>query len=970
MATYIQADRPLAVWTPLGPNALLLVGFSGHEAISRLFSFQLDLLAENDTRVSFEGLLGQRATVRLGLSEGEDRYVSGICSRISQGSRDETFTAFRMEVVPEFWFLTRIAQSRIFQQKTIPEILREVLAGLAVDYQLTGQYERRDYCVQYRETDFNFASRLMEEEGIFYFFKHTRLGHRMVVADSPSSFPEILAPVIFDEFAGGNREEDRVYAWEKTQELRSGKVTLWDHCFELPHKHLEAQKLLQESVPVGTVTHKLKISNGEKLELYDYPGEYAQRFDGVNPGGGDRPADVQKLFTDNQRTATIRMQEEAVPGLMIQGASSIRDFTCGSRFTLQRHFDADGPYVLTGVHHAARLTDDYRSGGGGDGWSYSNSFTCIPAALPYRPARMTPKPFVQGTQTAVVVGPPSEEIFTDKYGRVKVQFHWDRQGQNNADSSCWVRVAQVWAGRRWGASFWPRIGQEVVVTFEEGDPDRPIIIGSVYNADQMPPYLGQGPDGKHPNDNKLTGVKSNSTKGGSGYNEWRFDDTKGQEQFFLHAQRNMDVRVLNDTMERVLHDRHLIVGRDGQGDQRELVAKDKHLHVKGNQVEQIEGNMELLIGGAGGNQDISIKKQKTETIGGGYDLHIKADRKEKVDNSVSLTVGQDQQAKVGQKHAVEAGQEIHLRAGMKVILEAGVQLTLKGPGGFVDINPSGVTIQGTIVLINSGGSTGSGSGSSPTEPKDAKEARPINPMMADDATTGTKSDSSSTPPPSSPPPSSVFAPYSGQGDKNGPSKTVSGAAAGNAAAGGGATDAAAGTAEDLIKSVKECDGGTGIWEKAKAANGGKDPAVVVGAIPGGFGAQTDRANGKITIKPDFDPCTAKDALVFELTNLSRKADFDTVDNDAAAGKLSRKEYQKGIEKVEYDNITTALKAGDGCKKQWGCKSHTSYFESFKGAKDFDDYYDNYLAKSHKEAYGKVWDSDYKASYEKQHPKKK
>src|SRR5262249_13014228 len=264
--------------------------------------------------------------------------------------------------------------------------------------------------------------------------------------------------------------------------------------------------------------------------------EYAQRFDGVDPGGGDRPADIQQIFEDNDRTVGLRMQEGALPSLVIHGASNCRQFVTGHKFTLERHFNADGEYVLTRLQHTARLGGDYRSDG--RDFHYANSFTCIPFALPFRPARVTSKPFVQGTQTAVVVGPSGEEIFTDKYGRVKVQFHWDRQGKYDANSSCWIRVAQAWAGRRWGTSFWPRIGQEVIVDFLEGDPDQPIIVGSVYNADQMPPYLGKGPDPKHPNDNKLTGVKSNTTLGGVGFNEFRFDDTKDKQQVFIHAERN------------------------------------------------------------------------------------------------------------------------------------------------------------------------------------------------------------------------------------------------------------------------------------------------------------------------------------------------------------------------------------------------------------------------------------------------
>jgi type VI secretion system secreted protein VgrG len=323
-----------------------------------------------------------------------------------------------------------------------------------------------------------------------------------------------------------------------------------------------------------------------------------------------------------------------------------------------------------------------------------------------------------------------------------VQFHWDRQGKYDADSSCWVRVAQPWAGKRWGASFWPRIGQEVVVSFLEGDPDQPLITGSVYNADQMPPYLGKGPDSKHTNDNKLSGVKSNTTTGGAGFNEWRFDDTKDKEQVFLHAERDMDARVKHDSRELVLRDRHLIVGDESkkEGDQRELVYRDKHLNVKRHHVEKIEGDMTLLVGGGdGGNQDVVVKKDKKELVEGDAHHHVKGARNEKVDGTQSLTVGMNQQEKVGMNHALEAGIQVHIKAGATLILEAGAQLTLLVGGNFVDINPGGVFIQGTMVMINSGGAPGAGSGASPTSPQDAKEAKPTKPDEADNAKTGQKS---------------------------------------------------------------------------------------------------------------------------------------------------------------------------------------------------------------------------------------
>jgi len=710
MAEYTQENRPIAVTTPLGPDALLLVGLRGQEGISQLFHFQLDLLAEKTTNVPFDKLLGQQVTIEVVLPKEKKRYFNGICNRISQGEQDDIFTAYRMEIVPQLWFLTRKAQSRIFQHLSVPDILKKVLQGLDVAYELQGTFHPRDYCVQYRETDFNFASRVMEEEGIYYFFKHTDKGHQMVVANTPGSHPDLPqgSSIIYENVEGGKRDEDRILDWEKTQELRSGKYTLWDHSFELPHKHLEADKTILESVQIGKVVHKLKLPANDPLELYDFPGEYAQRFDGIDKGGGERPADLQKIFEDNKRTVAIRMQEEALPGVEIRGGSNCRHFVSGHKFTLERHFNADGPYVLTSVQHSARISGDYRSGQGG-GFAYNNSFTCIPLALPFRPERKTPKPFVQGTQTAVVVGPAGEEIFTDKYSRVKVQFHWDREGKNNADSSCWIRVATTWAGKRWGAIHIPRIGQEVIVAFQEGDPDQPIIIGSVYNAEQMPAYLGQGPDGKHPNDPKISGVKSNSTKGGQGFNEFRFDDTKDKEQLFIRAERNEDIRVRGDLFETVSGENKK---NGSKGDAHFIVEHDRFQKVKGDEHWQVVKDQNGKVGG-----------------------------------TLSLTVGANVEEKVGVKYALEATQEIHLKSGANLVIEAGVQITLKAGGSFITIGPSGVAIQGTPVLINSGGAPGGGTGASPETPKDPKEA--------DDSKPGAKDE----PPPSSPPvKASTFSP--------------------------------------------------------------------------------------------------------------------------------------------------------------------------------------------------------------------
>jgi type VI secretion system secreted protein VgrG len=449
---------------------------------------------------------------------------------------------FRAELVPKLWLLTKKVRSRIFQHLPVPDILRQMFSGLDVTYEISGTYYQRDYCVQYRESDFDFASRLMEEEGIYYFFKHGEATHQMVVTDVPNQHPDVSGQsnVIYEEVFGGVRKEMRITAWEKSQELRSGEYTLWDHCFQIPGKHLEAKKKTIDSIVVGEVTHKLSVGGNDKLEIYDFPGGYAQRFDGVDRSGGARPQDLKNIFPDSERTVEVRMEQEEASSLEIGGASNCGQFVAGHKFTLERHFDGNGRYLLSCVEHEARLDGNYRSNDA-LGFSYINRFTCIPVALPYRPQRVTRKPVIAGVQTATVVGPPGEEIFCDKYGRVKVQFHWDREGKKDANSSCWIRVAQAWAGKGWGAFFWPRIGHEVVVVFEEGDPDQPLIVGSVYNAQNMPPF-------ELPQRNNLTGFKSASVRGApdKNFNGIVFDDKKERARargYPLGAPHELEFRI-------------------------------------------------------------------------------------------------------------------------------------------------------------------------------------------------------------------------------------------------------------------------------------------------------------------------------------------------------------------------------------------------------------------------------------------
>ena len=661
MPDYQQADRPLRVTTPLGPDKLLIVGFEGTESLSQPFEFTLDLIASNEENIGFDKLLGQKLTVAFDLSEQGARYFNGICQRISQGERDAVFTSYSVTLVPELALCRRRINSRIFQQKSIPEILKEVFKGMDVSYELKGTYEPRDFCAQYRETDFDFAGRLMEEEGIYFFFKHKDGGHSMVVADTPQSHPDVpqLKEANFEGPEGGGSAQDRVIAWQKSQELPVNKVTLWDHSFQLPGKKLDADKTIPDSVTVGTVSHKLKFSEAER---YEFPGGYAGRFDGISKSGGEQASDLQKIFQDNSRVAEIRAQQEVSESLTIGGMSTHREFTAGHKFKLANHFNGDGKYILLDVNHSIQLSGDYRTGGAG--MSYTNTFTCFPADMPFRPKRKTAKPLMRGTQTAIVVGPSGEEIFTDKYGRVKVQFHWDRDGKNDASSSCWVRVGQIWAGKQWGAMHIPRIGQEVIVAFQEGDIDEPIIVGSVYNAEMMPPYT-------LPDNKTQSGLKSRSTlSGGSdNFNELRFEDKKGSEDVYFHAEKDFHRVVENDD--------DLKVGND----QKIEIKKNRTEEVKeGNETIKVsKGNRAVEI--AMGNEQLTIKMGNQTT---------------KLDLGKSETEAmQSIEFKVGQS-SVKIDQTGVTIKGMMVKVEGQIQTDIKG---------TITQVQGTAMLKAGGGIT-------------------------------------------------------------------------------------------------------------------------------------------------------------------------------------------------------------------------------------------------------------------------
>lgn len=637
MATPLTQDgRLIKLETPLGKDKLLVQSFSGEEEISRLFRFHLDLVSEEPS-IKPEDIVGKNVTLIVMQSdESTERCFNGYISRFSHLPSRGRYSHYQAEIVPWPWFLTLAADCKIFQEKTVPDIIEEVFGQFGFnDYRFDnqGQHNAREYCVQYRESAFQFVSRLLEEEGIFYFFEHEKGKHTLVMADHKGSHQPCPYQNEIDlELSAGtgfSRENDTISNWERHYEYRTGKWSQTDYNFETPSTKL-----------FTTVDTIVKLDKNKSYEVYDYPGEY------LNKGDGDT-------------LTKLRMEEEEVGYDVVSGNSDCRSMVSGFKFTLKRHpqRDQNKTYILTSVAHSGQ-----QSGFAGEDEQYdahyANSFRCIPDSVTFRPSRLTPRPVVRGTQTAVVVGPSGEEIYTEGHGRVKVQFPWDRVGQKDDKSSCWIRVSQPWAGKGWGAVWLPRIGQEVVVDFLEGDPDRPIIIGRVYNAEQPPPY-------SLPGDQTQSGFKSRSSKGGGtdDFNEIRFEDKKGSEMITVHAQKDLDTTVEND--------------------ETRLVENNRTTTIVNNETKTIKkGNQELTI--EKGNNTVSIQMGNMSTT-----LDLGKEEREAM-QSIELKVGQSS-VKLDQMGVTIKGLMIKIE-GQTTVDVKGLMTTVKGDAM--------LTLQGGIVMIN------------------------------------------------------------------------------------------------------------------------------------------------------------------------------------------------------------------------------------------------------------------------------
>jgi type VI secretion system secreted protein VgrG len=579
MSRYTQANRPLRIDTALGQDVLLLGGFNGSEAISQPYSFQVDLMSV-DRDIEPADILRTSALVRVRLADGGQRRIHGIVSRFAQlGMRDD-LVFYRAEIVPWLWFLSLSRESRIYQELTVTDILEQVFERTGYsdfEFRLTRSYPERLFCVQYRETHLAFVSRLMEEEGIYFFFEHSDDRHLLVIADDNGSSNAVPGADKY-RFAPESRTDESVISeLEREHVVHSGRVALRDYDYLKP-------------------TVRLAASLGEESEeIYDYPGMYRELDDG-------------------DRLARLLLEAEEVDRQLLRGVSDAAALTTGHHFDLTGHYrrDANGRYLITQVHHRAQA-GDYRGWDQSAPLTYSNEFLAIPHDTPYRPARQTPRPVVRGAQTAVVVGPPGEELYVDSHGRIKVQFHWDRDGQLDEKSSCWIRVATPWGGKGWGAVSLPRIGNEVIVGFEEGDPDRPLVLGSVYNADQTPPF-------ELPGAGIQMGMKSRSSPGGGGNNEFTMTDTKGKELLNIHAQYDMTAVIEHDDTQTVNNDRTITVA----GKHTEAIQKECEVTVKKDcKLEVEEGDYTFTV--VAGSGTFKVEKKVTETYNAEQETTVKKD---------------------------------------------------------------------------------------------------------------------------------------------------------------------------------------------------------------------------------------------------------------------------------------------------------------------------------------------------------
>jgi type VI secretion system secreted protein VgrG len=631
-----QTHSTLSVTTPYGADELLLDSFQGVEALSRPFSFSLAMRSAN-TGLDPALIIGASVTVKLALPDGPVRYFNGIVSRFMHAGGDKAFSTYSAELVPALWLLTLSRDRVIYQNKTAADIIKAVLGefGVTFDAQLTGTYGSREYCVQYDETALEFVSRLMEEEGIFYYFSFTNGGHTMVLGDSSSAHKDCEGGAALRYFPdqGGKRAIDIVNQLEFESRLVAQKFEYGDYNYLTPSTAL----LTESSGATG------------KGRQFEFPGKHA-------------------VLADGTQRARVRSEANQVEGALCRGTSYCYPLSAGAKFKLSGHSrDAlNTSLVLRAVTHAASQDQ------------YSNAFEAFPAATPFRPPRISALPRVSGSQTALVVGPSGEEIWTDKHGRIKVQFHWDRLGVKDENSSCWVRVSQSWAGLGWGSLFLPRIGQEVVISYVDGDPDRPLVTGCVYNAENTPPVTLPGMQTQ-------STIKSRSSKQGAAGNEMRMEDKKDAEEFYFHAQKDMKVEIENDLSTTLF-----------KGSETHTLEKgDRTVDVQtGKEIHKVKGTRAVTVTG---NETHTNEADFKQAVTGNYELKVTGNLVIDVTGSISIKSGTTLEVKAGTSFVGKAGTTLTNEAGTSLTNKAGLDLTNQAGTGLK--NKAGTTLDNEGAMV-------------------------------------------------------------------------------------------------------------------------------------------------------------------------------------------------------------------------------------------------------------------------------
>jgi type VI secretion system secreted protein VgrG len=663
------------------------------EELGRLFELQVELLKPaTETALQASSLLGQTVTLTIETGEDAPRFVSGMVVRFAQGALSQRFRSYHIEVRPRLWLLTRNAGCRIFENQTVVQILDTVFAahGMQVDKaQIGSGYASRVICVQYRETDFNFVSRLMEEEGIYYFFKHADGAHTLVLGHDVAVHP--AAPGGALELATASEEgstsERVIFDWQPIHSMQPLKYSHSDFEFETP-----SADLLTSSA--GTAAY----AQPPTMEVFDHPGLY----DGL-PGSAPTAADMK---TEGSRLAQLRQDEFDVQQLVASGVTHFRRMAVGSTFELSAQ-EASTHWLVTQASYDIDFGAYEASAGRTGGTGFSCHFSAIPKDTRFQPQRLTPRPFVQGPQTAMVVSGAGggSDAGVDKYGRVRVKFHWVRSGKPQQGSSCWVRVAQPWAGKQFGFIALPRVGHEVVVNFLEGDPDRPLVTGSLYNAEAMPAYTLPAHD-------SVSGWRSRTMASATptDANELRFEDKAGAEYLLLQAQKNFYRQVKANEYDKIGMDAFRTVGQNAYVD----ITQNLTQMIGGDIKAQATGDVQWSIGGA-----TQLK------LTGALDLKVVAPIAVAGDDALSVKLAQGLDADVGQAVKLKSGAAVHIVAPSGVVIDGGSTISLSAGGSFVVIDSGGVTIKGALVKINSGGSAGSAEAAqaaAPAEPQAPEKA--------------------------------------------------------------------------------------------------------------------------------------------------------------------------------------------------------------------------------------------------------